>query len=165
MGFGFTSVQSGRSFWQFRMICLKPPLLEPPTTPGLTTVAFPIPDITLDQVLHPQLGANTALCDGVTVTMARTLQKASCKEASEAEVIMEQRRLPGFSCVFFFHRPWREAPCWVKCLLLYGQWSRDGLSYWQSHQEVNGRNMSTPAPWSKSLKHVAEMQHPLAQEW
>lgn len=45
---------------------------------GKAIVALPIVDVTLYQILHPQLGTNAALCDGVTVAMTRALQKAAC---------------------------------------------------------------------------------------
>lgn len=94
----FTAAKLGRHFGNFRMSRLK---AHATATPGLTTVALAIPDIALDQVLHPQLRADAALGDGVTVTVARTLQKATCKEASEAEVTTEERGIPGSSlCIF-----------------------------------------------------------------
>lgn len=83
-------------------------LIPPPPTPGLTTVALPVPDATLYQSLHPQRGANAALCVGVTVAMARALQKAACKEAE----VTTEKRIPGFACGGFSpHRPQTDASC------------------------------------------------------
>lgn len=53
----------------------------------LTTIALTIPHIMLYEVLHPQLGANATLCDGVTVTVTWTFEKASCEKGCRNEVI------------------------------------------------------------------------------
>lgn len=126
------------------------------TTPGLTTVAFPILDITLDQVLHPQLRANAALCDGVTVTMARTLQEAPCKEASGAEVTMEKRGSLASAVSFHSIDPEQRHLVESRDSYAMNRGPGESLSNWQSHLEANGRNMPTPELWNKSLNHVAE---------
>lgn len=83
------SSQGGQTLlvFQNRVSPRSSPTAAPPAR-GLTAVALPIPDVTPYQVLHPQLGAHTALRDGVTVTVARALQKAACKEAGAAEASM-----------------------------------------------------------------------------
>lgn len=91
------------------------------TTSGLTTVALPIVDVTLYQILHPQLGTNAGLCDGVTVAMTRALQKAAYREASGQKSPWRKGSLASACCGFSHFRPQTDASCWIKSLLQYGE--------------------------------------------
>lgn len=43
----------------------------------LTTITLSIIEVTMNQVFHPQLVANAALCDGITMSVSRAFQKTS----------------------------------------------------------------------------------------